>query len=63
MDGFDNLKFLKRIGSKGAAILLSTIGNVQDFRSAKQLAAYIGIMREIRRRTRGAAVFRAATRH
>ena len=44
MDGFDNLKSIKGIGSKGAAILLSTIGNIQDFRSAKQLAAYIGIV-------------------
>ncbi len=44
MDGFDNLKSIKGIGSKGASILLSAIGNVKDFRSAKQLAAYIGIV-------------------
>lgn len=44
MDGFDNLKSIKGIGSKGAAALLSVIGNIEDFRSAKQLAAYIGIV-------------------
>ena len=41
MDGFKNLKSIKGIGSKGAATLLSTIGNIHDFR---QLAAYIGIV-------------------
>lgn len=44
MDGFDNLKSIKGIGSKGAAIMLSAIGNISDFRSSKQLAAYIGIV-------------------
>ena len=37
-------KLDKAIGSKGAATLLSTIGNIHDFRSSKQLAAYIGIV-------------------
>lgn len=44
MDGFDNLKSVKGIGAKGTATLLSVIGNINDFRSAKQLAAYIGIV-------------------
>lgn len=44
MDGFENLKSIKGIGAKGASILLSVIGNVNDFHSAKQLAAYIGIV-------------------
>ena len=44
MDGFDNLKSVKGIGAKGAATLLSVIGDINDFRSAKQLAAYIGIV-------------------
>ena len=44
MDGFENLKSVKGIGAKGAATLLSVIGDVNDFRSAKQLAAYIGIV-------------------
>ena len=44
MDGFDNVTSVKGIGAKGASTLLSVIGNVNDFRSAKQLAAYIGIV-------------------
>jgi len=44
MDGFDNLKSIKGIGSKGSAVLLSVIGDVNDFRSSKQLAAYLGIV-------------------
>ena len=44
MDGFNNLTSVKGIGAKGASTLLSVIGNVNDFRSAKQLAAYIGIV-------------------
>ena len=44
MDGFENLKSIKGIGAKGAATMLSVIGNIEDFRSAKQLAAYIGIV-------------------
>ena len=44
MDGFDNLTSVKGIGAKGASTLLSVIGNVNDFRSVKQLAAYIGIV-------------------
>ena len=44
MDGFENLKSIKGMGSKGSAILLSTIGDINDFRSAKHLAAYIGIV-------------------
>ena len=44
MKGFENLISIKGIGPKGAAILLSTIGHVEDFRTSKQLAAYIGIV-------------------
>ena len=44
MNGVKNLKSIKRIESKGAATLLSTIGNIHDFCSSKQLAAYIGIV-------------------
>ena len=44
MDGFENLKSIKGIGAKGAATMLSVIGDIEDFRSAKQLAAYIGIV-------------------
>ncbi len=44
LDGFDNLTSVKGIGAKSASTLLAVIGNVKDFRSAKQLAAYIGIV-------------------
>ena len=37
-------KLDKAIEDHGAATLLSTIGNIHDFRSSKQLAAYIGIV-------------------
>ena len=47
MDGFSNLKSIKGIGTKGAAILLATIGNIHDFRSSKHLAAYIGIVPKV----------------
>ena len=44
MKGFENLISIKGIGPKGAAILLSAIGHAEDFRTSKQLAAYIGIV-------------------
>lgn len=44
MDGFENLKSIKGIGAKGAATMLSVIDDIENFRSAKQLAAYIGIV-------------------
>lgn len=44
MYGFENLKSVKGIGAEGAATLLSGIGDVSDFRSGGQLAAYIGIV-------------------
>lgn len=44
MDGFKNLKSIKGIGAKGAAVMLSAIGNIGDFRSAKHLASYLGMV-------------------
>jgi len=38
------LKSIKGIGDKGASILLSIIGDVHDFDSAKKLASYFGIV-------------------
>lgn len=38
------LKSIKGIGDKGASILLSIIGDVNDFGSAKKLASYFGIV-------------------
>lgn len=44
MDGFENLKSIKGIGDKGAAILLSVIGDVNDFKKSSKLEAYFGIV-------------------
>ena len=38
------LKSIKGIGDKGASILLSVIGDVNDFSSAKKLASYFGLV-------------------
>ena len=38
------LKSIKGIGDKGASILLSIIGDVSDFDSAKKLASYFGVV-------------------
>jgi len=38
------LKSIKGIGDKGASILLSIIGDVNDFDSSKKLASYFGIV-------------------
>lgn len=47
MDGYDGLTSIKGIGPKSAAILLSGIGNVADFKSADKLAAYLGIVPKV----------------
>ena len=47
MDGYDGLTSIKGIGPKSAAILLSGIGNVDDFQSADKLAAYLGIVPKV----------------
>lgn len=44
LPGYRNLTSIKGIGSLGAGILLSVIGNVQDFDHAGKLAAYFGIV-------------------
>ncbi len=44
LPGWDNLLSITGIGAVGASILLSTIGNVQDFPDAGKLAAYFGIV-------------------
>jgi transposase len=44
LKGYDNLTSIKGIGEKGATILLSTIGNIDDFDSEKKLSAYFGII-------------------
>lgn len=44
LPGHENLKSIKGIGDVGATILLSVIGDVNDFESEKKLAAYFGIV-------------------
>lgn len=44
LPGHKNLTSIKGIGDIGAAVLLSTIGNIQDFADEGKLAAYFGIV-------------------
>lgn len=44
IDGFENLKSIKGIGSYSAAVLLSVIGEVSDFADEDKLASYFGIV-------------------
>jgi len=47
MKGFENITSIKGIGSKSGAILLSIIGDVNDFKDDKKLAAYLGIVPKV----------------
>ncbi len=44
LPGFNNLLSINGIGSLSAGILLSVIGNIQDFERADKLASYFGIV-------------------
>jgi len=44
MDGHKNLTSIKGIGDKGAAVMLSAIGNINDFSDSGKLASYFGIV-------------------
>lgn len=44
LPGFKNLIGIKGIGALSAAILLSTIGDIDDFAKIGNLAAYLGIV-------------------
>jgi transposase len=48
LKGHRNLTSIKGIGDKSAAILLSVIGDIQNFPSRKQLDAYFGIVPTVR---------------
>lgn len=48
LDGFDNITSIKGIGDKGGTILLSVIGNINDFESEKKLASYFGIVPRVK---------------
>lgn len=44
LEGFENLKSIKGIGDLGGTILLSVIGDVNDFSDEGKLASYFGIV-------------------
>lgn len=47
LPGHENLKSIKGIGDLGAGVLLSVIGDVNDFKDEGKLAAYFGIVPRI----------------
>ena len=47
LPGYENLKSIKGIGDVGAGVLLSVIGDVNDFADEGKLAAYFGIVPRI----------------
>ena len=47
LPGHEGISSIKGIGSRSAAILLSGIGNIEDFESADKLAAYVGIVPKV----------------
>ena len=47
MAGFEEITSIKGIGARSAAILISGIGNIDDFETADKLAAYIGIVPKV----------------
>lgn len=48
LPGHRNLKSIKGIGDVGATVLLSVIGNIDDFTDPGKLAAYFGIVPRVR---------------
>lgn len=65
LDGHEGITSIKGIGDKGGAILLSVIGDVNDFEDEKKLVAYFGIVpgsaTRTRRTGRGASPSRGAS--
>lgn len=47
MKGFENITSIKGIGAKSGTILLSIIGNIDDFKDEKKLAAYFGLVPKV----------------
>lgn len=47
MEGHKNLTSIKGIGDKGAAILISAIGDIKDFSDSGKLASYFGIVPKV----------------
>jgi len=48
LPGHENLKSIKGIGDLGATVLLSVIGDIEDFAHPGKLAAYFGIVPRVR---------------
>lgn len=48
LEGYENITSIKGIGGLSGSILLSVIGNVNDFEKADKLAAYFGIVPVVR---------------
>jgi transposase len=44
LEGYENIISVKGIGEKSAAVLLSVIGDVNDFEDENKLAAYFGLV-------------------
>jgi transposase len=44
LKGYEGLISIKGIGARSAAVLLSTIGRIEDFETADKLAAYFGVV-------------------
>ncbi|HHT9126546.1 MAG TPA: IS110 family transposase [Candidatus Brocadiia bacterium] len=44
LDGHENITSIKGVGEKSGTILLSVIGNINDFEDEKKLAAYFGMV-------------------
>ena len=44
LDGHEGITSIKGIGDKGGAVLLSVIGDINNFEDEKKLAAYFGIV-------------------
>jgi transposase len=47
LKGFENISSIKGIGDKSATILLSQIGNIEDFQDEKKLSAYFGLVPKV----------------
>ena len=47
LPGYEGISSIKGVGPRSAAILLSGIGNINDFETADKLAAYMGIVPKV----------------
>ena len=47
LEGFNNLHSIKGIGERSASILLSAIGDINDFESESKLSSYFGIVPKV----------------